>query len=57
MAPPARSGRILIAAGAIFGVVAAITRSGAAVLDAVPSTVAAIVAVVALGFLLRTDPG
>jgi DMSO/TMAO reductase YedYZ molybdopterin-dependent catalytic subunit len=49
-------GRILIAAGAIFGVAAAVTRSGAAVLDAVPSTVAAIVAVVALGFLLRKMP-
>ena len=49
-------GRILIAAGAIFGIAAAVTRSGAAVLDAVPSTVAAIVAVVALGFLLRKAP-
>jgi DMSO/TMAO reductase YedYZ molybdopterin-dependent catalytic subunit len=49
-------GRILIAAGAVFGIAAAVTRSGAAVLDAVPSTVAAIVAVVALGFLLRKAP-
>jgi DMSO/TMAO reductase YedYZ molybdopterin-dependent catalytic subunit len=49
-------GRLLIAAGAIFGVGAAITRSGAAVLDAVPAAVAAIVAVIALGFLLRKAP-
>jgi DMSO/TMAO reductase YedYZ molybdopterin-dependent catalytic subunit len=49
-------GRVLIAAGAVFGVGAAVTRAGAAVLDAVPSTVAAIVAVVALGFLLRKAP-
>jgi DMSO/TMAO reductase YedYZ molybdopterin-dependent catalytic subunit len=49
-------GRLLIAAGAIFGVGAAITRSGAAVLDAVPAAVAAIVAVIALGMLLRKAP-
>jgi DMSO/TMAO reductase YedYZ molybdopterin-dependent catalytic subunit len=49
-------GRLLIAVGAIFGVAAAITRTGAAVLDAVPSTVAAIAAVVALGMLLRRLP-
>ncbi len=49
-------GRILIAAGALFGIAAAMTRSGAAILDAIPSTVAAIVAVVALGFLLRKVP-
>ena len=36
-------GRILIAVGAVFGIAAAITRSGAAVLDVVPSAVAAIV--------------
>ncbi|MEO5920170.1 MAG: molybdopterin-dependent oxidoreductase [Pseudolysinimonas sp.] len=49
-------GRLVIAAGAIFGVGAAITRSGAAILDAIPAAVAAIVAVVALGFLLRKAP-
>jgi DMSO/TMAO reductase YedYZ molybdopterin-dependent catalytic subunit len=49
-------GRLLIVAGAILGIAAALTRSGAAVLDAIPSLVAAIVAVVALGFLLRKAP-
>jgi DMSO/TMAO reductase YedYZ molybdopterin-dependent catalytic subunit len=49
-------GRLLIVAGAIAGIAAAVTRSGAAVLDAVPSTVAAIVAVVALGVLVRRIP-
>lgn len=49
-------GRLLIAAGAIFGLLAAMTRSGAAVLDVAPPVVAAIVAVVALGFLLRRAP-
>lgn len=49
-------GRILIAAGAILGVAAAITREGAAVFDVVPSVIAAIVAVVALGPLLRRLP-
>lgn len=49
-------GRLLIAAGAIFGIGAAVTRSGAAVLDAVPATVAAIVAAIALGILLRRIP-
>ena len=49
-------GRIVIAAAAIFGVGAAITRAGAAILDAVPTTLAAIVAVVSLGFLLRRAP-
>jgi DMSO/TMAO reductase YedYZ molybdopterin-dependent catalytic subunit len=49
-------GRILIALGAVVGIAAAMTRSGAAVLDVVPSTVAAVVAVVALGILLRKAP-
>ena len=49
-------GRLLIVAGAIAGIAAAVTRSGAAVLDAVPSTVAAIVAVMALGLLVRRIP-
>jgi DMSO/TMAO reductase YedYZ molybdopterin-dependent catalytic subunit len=49
-------GRLLIAAGALLGIGAAITRSGAAILDAVPSAVAAIVAVVALGMLLARMP-
>ena len=49
-------GRLLIVAGAILGIGAAITRSGATVLDAVPSTVAAVVGVASLGFLLRRIP-
>ncbi|HWH26474.1 MAG TPA: molybdopterin-dependent oxidoreductase [Pseudolysinimonas sp.] len=49
-------GRIVIGLGAILGVLAAVTRSGAAVLDAVPPTIAAIGAVVALGLLLRRLP-
>ena len=49
-------GRLLIAAGAIFGIAAAVTRASSAILDAVPSAVAAIVAAVALGFLLRKAP-
>ena len=49
-------GRLLLAAGAILGVAAAITRAGATVFDAVPSAVAGIVAAVALGVLLRRAP-
>lgn len=49
-------GRILIAGGAIVGVAAAITRAGAAVFDAIPSAVAAIVAVIALELLMRRMP-
>jgi DMSO/TMAO reductase YedYZ molybdopterin-dependent catalytic subunit len=49
-------GRILIAVGAIVGIGAALTRASASVLDAVPSGVAAIAAMLALGFLLRKAP-
>lgn len=49
-------GRIVIGVGAIVGVGAAITRSGASVLDAVPSAAAGIAAALALGFLLRKKP-
>ncbi|MEZ5189714.1 MAG: hypothetical protein R2717_01695 [Schumannella sp.] len=42
-------GRVIFAAGAILGVAAALTRAGASPFDAVPSTVAAIVAAIALG--------
>jgi DMSO/TMAO reductase YedYZ molybdopterin-dependent catalytic subunit len=49
-------GRLLIAVGAILGVGAAITRSGAAVFDAIPPAVAAVIAVVVLGMLLRRLP-
>jgi DMSO/TMAO reductase YedYZ molybdopterin-dependent catalytic subunit len=49
-------GRLLIVAGAIFGIVAAVTRAGAALFDAIPATVTAIVSVIALGFLLRKIP-
>ncbi|HEV7743276.1 MAG TPA: molybdopterin-dependent oxidoreductase [Pseudolysinimonas sp.] len=49
-------GRIAIGVGAIVGVGAALTRSGAAALDAVPAVVAAVVAAIALGLLLRKAP-
>jgi DMSO/TMAO reductase YedYZ molybdopterin-dependent catalytic subunit len=49
-------GRLAIAAGAIVGIGAALTRASAAVFDAIPSLVAAVVAVIALGFLLRKLP-
>lgn len=52
----APAGRLLLAAGAILGVGAAITRAGASVFDVVPSTVAAVVAALALGPLLRRIP-
>ncbi|MFI5060595.1 MAG: twin-arginine translocation signal domain-containing protein, partial [Actinomycetales bacterium] len=46
-------GRILIGVGGAVGVLAALTRSGAGWLDAVPSAVAAVIGVVALGSLIR----
>ncbi|MEO8262466.1 MAG: molybdopterin-dependent oxidoreductase [Pseudolysinimonas sp.] len=48
--------RIVIAIGAVVGIGAALTRSGAAAFDALPSLVAAVVAAIALGFLLRKAP-
>ncbi|MFF1635784.1 molybdopterin-dependent oxidoreductase [Leifsonia sp. NPDC058248] len=49
--PPA--GRILIALGGAFGVLAALTRSGAGIEDAAPSVVTAVVAILVLGRLSR----
>jgi DMSO/TMAO reductase YedYZ molybdopterin-dependent catalytic subunit len=46
-------GRILIAVGGAIGVLAAMTRSGAGVLDAVPSLLTAVVAILVLGSLSR----
>jgi DMSO/TMAO reductase YedYZ molybdopterin-dependent catalytic subunit len=48
--------RIAIAIGAVVGIGAALTRSGAAAFDAIPSLVAAVVAAIALGFLQRKAP-
>jgi DMSO/TMAO reductase YedYZ molybdopterin-dependent catalytic subunit len=49
-------GRALIVAAGIFGIVAAMTRAGASVLDAIPATAAAIAATLALTALLRRRP-
>jgi DMSO/TMAO reductase YedYZ molybdopterin-dependent catalytic subunit len=46
-------GRILFGAAGVFGVGAAIARSGSSPLDVVPAGVATIVALIALGLLLR----
>jgi DMSO/TMAO reductase YedYZ molybdopterin-dependent catalytic subunit len=46
-------GRVIIGAAGIFGVGAALTRSGAAPFDIVPAAAATVVALIALGFLLR----
>ena len=48
--------RIVVAIGAVVGIGAALTRSGAAAFDALPSLVAAVVAAIALGFLQRKAP-
>ena len=48
--------RILIAAGGVFGIVAAMTREGASLLDAVPATTATVAAVLALGALQKRAP-
>lgn len=48
--------RLLIAAGGVFGIVAAMTRAGASVLDAVPATVAVVAATLVLTALLRERP-
>ena len=46
-------GRILIGLGGAVGVLAALTRAGASIVDAAPSVVAAIVGILALGGLAR----
>jgi DMSO/TMAO reductase YedYZ molybdopterin-dependent catalytic subunit len=49
-------GRLLIIAGGVFGIVAAMTRAGASVLDAVPATVATVAATLVLTALLTQTP-
>jgi DMSO/TMAO reductase YedYZ molybdopterin-dependent catalytic subunit len=49
-------GRVIIGAGALIGVIAAVTRSASSPFDAVPSLVAGVVAAIALGLLLRKAP-
>jgi DMSO/TMAO reductase YedYZ molybdopterin-dependent catalytic subunit len=46
-------GRLIIGAEGIFGVGVAIARNGSAAFDIIPAAVATIVALIALGFLLR----
>ncbi|MFF1574040.1 molybdopterin-dependent oxidoreductase [Leifsonia sp. NPDC058292] len=46
-------GRILIAVGGAVGVLAALTRSGAGLLDAIPSVITAVVGILVLGALSR----
>lgn len=48
--------RLLIAAGGVFGIVAAVTRAGASVVDAVPATVATVAATLVLTALLGQLP-
>lgn len=46
-------GRIIIGAAGVFGVGAAITRSGSAAFDIIPAATATVVALIVLGVLLR----
>lgn len=46
-------GRVIIGAAGVFGVGAAITRAGSGAFDIIPAAVATIVALLALGILLR----
>ena len=46
-------GRIIIGAAGVFGVGAAIARSGSSPADIIPAAVATVVALIALGYLLR----
>src|SRR6478735_5769705 len=46
-------GRILIGLGGAVGVLAALTRSGNSIVDAVPSALAAVIAILLLGWLIR----
>jgi DMSO/TMAO reductase YedYZ molybdopterin-dependent catalytic subunit len=48
--------RLLIAAAGVFGIVAAMTRAGSSVLDAVPATVAVVAATLVLTALLKERP-
>ncbi|MEO5534986.1 MAG: molybdopterin-dependent oxidoreductase [Pseudolysinimonas sp.] len=49
-------GRVLIIAGGLFGMGAAITRAGSSIFDSIPAAVAMIAASVALTALLRRKP-
>ena len=49
-------GRLLVVAGGVFGIVAAMTREGASLLDAVPATIAMVAAALGLTALLRRTP-
>jgi DMSO/TMAO reductase YedYZ molybdopterin-dependent catalytic subunit len=48
--------RLIIVAGGVFGIVAAMSREGASLLDAVPATVAMLAAALALDALRRRAP-
>jgi DMSO/TMAO reductase YedYZ molybdopterin-dependent catalytic subunit len=48
--------RLLIVAGGVFGIVAAVTRAGASVFDAIPATVAVVAATLVLTALLKQRP-
>lgn len=48
--------RLLIVAGGVFGIVAAMTREGASILDAIPATAATVAAALALDALLKRRP-
>ncbi|MGB3911824.1 MAG: oxidoreductase, partial [Pseudolysinimonas sp.] len=48
--------RLLIVAGGAFGIVAAVTRAGASVFDAIPATVAVVAATLVLTALLKQRP-
>jgi len=48
--------RLVIVAGGIFGIAAAVTRAGSSMIDALPALAAMIAAVVALGALVRRAP-
>lgn len=50
------AGRLLIAVGGLFGLLAAVTREGASVLDAVPAATATVAAVLGLNALQRRAP-
>lgn len=49
-------GRLLIVAGGVFGIVAAMTREGSSLLDAIPATAAIVAAVLALAALQKRAP-
>ncbi len=48
--------RLLIVAGGVFGIIAAMTREGSSLLDAIPATAAMVAAVLALNALQKRAP-